>query len=470
VYTDNEFFNRVLERSLYDLRMLWSSDDDGSRFTVAGTPWFDALFGRDALIVGMQTLAFQPQIAREALRTLAKHQGTAIDESRMEEPGKILHEMRRGEVSQTNELPFKRFYGSVDSTPLFLLLAAEYYAWTADVGLARELAPNIVAALDWIDAYGDRNRDGYIEYYNPRSSGLLNQGWKDSDDAICHFDGTLAPAPIALVEAQSYVYAAKTRLAPLLRSLGHDALAERILREARLLKRRFERDYWRPDPGYYALALDGSDLPCASVSSNPGHALWSGIVGKRRARSVVETLLGEDLFSGWGIRTLSQRNPRYNPLGYHLGTVWPHDNAIAAMGFKMYGFEDETNEVATALFDAAMTFPYSRLPELFGGEARTAHHSPVSYPVACRPQAWAAGAMPMLLQAILGLRAAGYEDTLQVVQPRLPYWLSRVHVRGLRVGEGEVDLTLARNGKETDVQIGRVTGGIRVELLKRWPI
>jgi glycogen debranching enzyme len=470
VFTDNEFFNKALERSLKDLRMLWDESEEGVRFPAAGTPWFDALFGRDSLMMGLQTLAFRPQIARETLKSLARWQGKRFDPWRDEEPGKIPHELRQGEVSRAGELPYRRYYGSVDSTLLFLLLIAEYYAWTGDRRLLRELRPHLLAAVDWLHGYADSAGDGYVDYAKHSELGLVNQGWKDSSDAIMHADGSLAEAPIALVEVQGYAYAAKRRLGPALEAIGLPDVARKLAREARILRRRFLKDFWLPDEQFYALALDDERRPCAVVASNVGHALWSGIVTRERAAEVVERMLANDLFSGWGIRTLSRSNPRYSPLGYHLGAVWPHDNAIAAFGFKMYGFEEEMNEVATALFDAAVSFPYYRLPELFSGDARTAHHAPVPYPVACRPQGWAAGAFPMLLHAVLGLRANAPEGVLQVVRPRLPYWLHSVQVRGLRVGRGSADLLFTRKGQRTRVEVLGTTGGLRVSPFRHWPL
>ncbi len=469
VFTDNEFFNAALNRSLGDLRMLWSEDSDKRHFPAAGTPWYDTVFGRDSAIVSMQSVAFRPDIARECLRVLASHQGREISPWRDEEPGKIIHEARRGEMSATGELPYGAYYGSVDSTPLFLWLAGEYYAWTADVRLMRELRPALVAALDWLANYADLDGDGYIEYEKHSATGLVNQGWKDSTDSIFHAEGTPARPPVALVEVQGYVYAAKRALAPVFSALSDEEKAARLLREARALRRRFNRDFWLEDEQFLALARDGDNRPCAVITSNPGHALWSGIAYRERAARVVERLLRNDMFSGWGIRTLSTGSVRYNPIGYHLGTVWPHDNAIAAMGFKRYGFEDELCELATALFDASTAFPYYRLPELFGGQARSAHHAPVPYPVACRPQAWAAGALPMMLHAVLGLRANGPAKELQVVRPRLPHWLDHVQVKGLRVGRGHVDLSFQRRGMRTEVHVLDSSGGIRVTRPRKWP-
>ncbi len=469
IYTDNDFYNAVLERSLADLRMLWNHEGQGGAYPAAGTPWYDTLFGRDSSVVGLQTLALKPQIARHCLATLARWQGKKFDPWRDEEPGKMLHELRQGELTQTGELPFSPYYGSVDSTPLFLWLASEYYQWTGDMELLGHLETNLRAALHWLKEYGFTGANGYVAYERRSAKGLVNQGWKDSWDAIIHADGSLVEPPIALVEVQGYVYAALRKLAPLFAALGDGETAEGLLRETGALKRRFNRDFWLPE-GFYALALDGHGRPAASTTSNPGHALWAGIAYQRHAKQVVQRLMRNDMFSGWGIRTLSTSSGRYNPYGYHLGTVWPHDNAIIAMGFKRYGFEEELNEVATALFDAARAFPYYRLPELFGGAARSAHHAPVPYPVACRPQAWAAGSFPLITQAILGFCPDGPGNRLYIVRPVMPEWLENVQVEGLRVGRGEVDLYYERRGGRTRVHVLDIRGDLKVEMVRRWPV
>ncbi len=469
ILTDNDFYNAVLQRSLTDLRMLWNHNGDTGSYPAAGTPWFDTLFGRDSCITALQTLSLKPDIARHCLTILARWQGKNLDPWRDEEPGKILHELRQGELTNTHELPFSPYFGSIDSTPLFLWLTSEYYQWTADLDLLRQMEPNLRAALSWIERYGDADNDGYVEYERRSAKGLVNQGWKDSGDSIIHADGTLMEPPIALVEVQGYVYAAKRKLAQLFSALGDEETAHRLLREAASLKRRFNRDFWLKE-GFYALALDGRHRPAASTTSNPGHALWTGIAYRPYAAQVVQRLLRNDMFSGWGIRTLSTTSPRFNPFGYHLGTVWPHDNSIIAMGFKKYGFQDELNEVATALFDAARAFPYYRLPELFGGSARSAHHTPVPYPVACRPQAWAAGAFPLITQAILGLHPDAPNGRLLIVRPVLPQWLEHVQVEGLRVGQGEADLYYERRGRRTRVHVLNTRGGLKVDLANRWPL
>ncbi|HYM15116.1 MAG TPA: glycogen debranching N-terminal domain-containing protein [Dehalococcoidia bacterium] len=470
ILTDNEFFNRVIQRSLSDVRMLWGENEEGDAYPAAGTPWFDALFGRDSCIVSMQMLAYRPELARSTLRLLAKWQGTKLDPTHDEEPGKILHELRFDELSRAGELPYGPYYGSIDSTPLFLMAFAEHYAWTADLKLARELMPAVRAALTWMDTYGDVTGGGYLAYEKHSQKGLVNQGWKDSYDAVVHADGALATPPIALAEAQAYAYAARRRLAPILERLGEKGLAASNRERAEALRRRFNEDFWLEDQRFFAMALDGQRHPVASIATNPAHGLWCGIIDPARAGEVTGRLMQHDVFSGWGLRTLASGSPRFNPIGYHVGSVWPHDNSIAAMGFKMYGFEDELNELASALFDAATSFPNFRLPELFGGEVRSAHNTPVPYPVACRPQSWAAGALPLITQAILGLKAEAPEKRLRIVNPRLPYWLNSVHVRGLRVGNGHVTLHYRRGPGGTHVEVQKATAGIEVVVSNRWPL
>lgn len=466
IETDNDFFNAVLARSLADLRMLWNHQAAGRGYPAAGTPWYDTLFGRDTCIVGLQTLSLNPMIARDCLASVARWQGKKFDPWRDEEPGKILHELRQGELTQTGELPFSPYFGSVDSTPLFLWLAGEYFAWTGDRDLLAQLETNLRAALHWLTRYGDAN-SGYVDYEKRSSKGLVNQGWKDSEDCILHADGTIVLPPIALIEVAGYTYAAFQKLAPVFAALGDEETAAELLQKSATLKRRFNHDF-RLANGFYALALDGAGHPASSVTSNPGHALWAGVIQDASAAPLVERLMREDMFSGWGIRTLSTESPRFNPQGYHTGAVWPHDNSIVAMGFKRYGFESDLNTVASGLFDAARAFLYYRLPELFGGAERSVHQAPVPYPVACRPQAWAAGAFPLITQAILGLCPDAANNRLFIVRPRLPDWLGSIRIEGLRVGSGEVNLYYERRRSRTVVHV-RDTKGVSVEMVRRWP-
>jgi glycogen debranching enzyme len=365
-------------------------------------------------------------------------------------------------------LPYQRYYGSVDSTPLFLLLAAEYFHWTADLEFLSSLLPAIEAALRWLRDYGDPDGDGFVECRTDSQDGLRNQGWKDSDEAIIHADGSFCEGAIALPEVQGYVYAAYERLAPLIEALGDMTQAEKLRTEAARLRRRFNRRFWLRDAGHPAMALDGQKRPSELMSSNAGQVLWSGMLNHQRAADVRAALFSNDMFTGWGLRTLSSNAGSYYPLGYHVGTVWPHDNGIIALGLKRYGFDAEVKEIATALFDAAREFPDYRLPELFGGQPRTEFGPPVPYPVACRPQAWAAGTWLHLLQAMLGLVPDAPHQRLFVVRPRLPFWLSDVDLTGIRVGRGRVDLHVHSSKGRTRVE-ATCHGDVEVHVTSTWP-
>jgi glycogen debranching enzyme len=460
--TSNLGLSRFLDRSVLDLRMLLSRDDQGGQYLDAGVPWFSALFGRDSLITAYECLGVNPELAWDVLRGLAVLQGTREDEWREEEPGKILHEVRVGELAGADEIPHTPYYGSVDATPLWLVLLTYAYAWTGDLDAVRELWPNALAALGWIDRYGDLDGDGYVEYRKRSTKGLDNQGWKDSWDAIVHPDGSLATGPIALVEVQGYVYQAKARLAWIAAALGEGELGARLAREAEELKQRFNQDFWLEREGYLALALDGDKRPVASMTSNPGHCLWSGIVDGEKAPRVARKLLGPGLASGWGIRTLSARHRPFDPLGYHRGTVWPHDNALIAHGLKQYGFDREAIEVIDQLSMAGIHFSLARYPELFCGFAREDVPLPVEYPVACRPQAWASGAPLLMLRSYGGLTADAPDGKLYIVRPQLPEWLDSIEIRGMRVGKARVDLAFSSRDGVTAVQVPRKEGDIEV--------
>ena len=381
-----------------------------------------------------------PDVARGTLLVLAGLQADADEEWRDAEPGKILHELRVGELARTGQIPHTPYYGTVDATPLFLMVAGGYYRWTLDLDTMRRLRPAMDAALAWIDEWGDRDGDGFVEYERRSPAGLRNQGWKDSDDSIMHADGTLAQGPIALVEVQGYVYEAKLRIADVYAALGEDAVAGRLRLEAAALRAAFNEAFWMADEGFFALALDGDKQQVRSVTSNPAHCLYCGIVDDEKARLVAERLMASDMFSGWGIRTLSSLSPAYNPMSYHNGSVWPHDNAIAAAGLKRYGFDVATSRIAAALFDVASGARDSRLPELFCGFSRSESRAIVAYPVACIPQAWAAAAPFMLVQALLGISAHAPDKQLVVDRPRLPEWLASVELRDIRIGGARVSL------------------------------
>jgi glycogen debranching enzyme len=467
IATSNGLFDTVLAQAREDLIALEGGDGD-LRYTAAGIPWYATLFGRDAILTALLDLWISPGGARETLRLLARFQGTRDDPWRDEEPGKILHELRRGEVANLNLVPFAPYYGSIDATPLWVWLLGLYYRATGDLDLVRELEPNLEAALAWIDGPGDQDGDGFVEYRRRSSSGLVNQGWKDSWDSIVHADGSLAEGPIALCEVQAYVYAARRAAADLYRALGRGARAQGLDYQAMMLRRAFDERFWMDDEGTYCLALDGEKRQLGVIASNAGHALACGIVPEDKASRLVHRLMAEDLFSGWGLRTLSSREVRYNPSGYHVGTVWPHDTALVALGMKRYGEEDSALELCRSLFEAARHFPQFRLPELFCGFARSAFGVPVRYPVACSPQAWAAATPGACVQAMLGFHADALAGELRIARPRLPPAIDRVHVTGIPVGKGSVDLRYERVGDHTAVDVARIEGDVRVAYADRW--
>jgi glycogen debranching enzyme len=455
VTTDHALLNRLLKRSLADLRVL-SLSVDGGFLPVAGIPWFAVPFGRDALITALQTLVFKPEIAVGTLRFLARHQGQQVVHNRQEEPGKILHEMRYGEMARLGEIPHTPYFGTVDATPLFLLLFAETMRWLDDERLFAELEPNVRAALDWVDHYGDVDGDGYVEH--PRGShsagNLSNQGWKDSKDALQWPDGTYPEGPVALVEVQGYVYAAKQELSRLYARHGDAERADRLAAEAADLKTRFNRDFWLPEQGYYAQALDGQKRPIPTVTSNPGHCLLADLLTDDHQDAVVKRLLAPDMEGGWGIRTVSDRELSFNPMSYHNGSVWPHDNALIAAGLMRRGYATEALQVFQAVMDSAMHFRYLRLPELYCGFARDRryYNIPAEYPVSCSPQAWAAGTMVHFFQTLLGLEvdAAGPQIRLA---PHFPDGLNRVEIRNLRVGWHLLDLLISRANADAPIYV-----------------
>ncbi|HEY3522223.1 MAG TPA: hypothetical protein VGK63_00845, partial [Candidatus Limnocylindrales bacterium] len=418
----------------------------------------------DAILIALQSLAFRPQVAIEALGVLAARQATAADDWRDAEPGKILHELRTGEMARDGELPFTPYFGSIDATPLWLILLGATYDWTGDPGLLDRFWPNALAALAWIDRFGDRDGDLFVEYMRRSDRGLVNQGWKDSADAVRDRSGRLAQPPIALAEVQGYVFDAKRRMAHLAGVRGEAELAAKLEREAEALRARFEEAFWIGDVGYYAMALDGDKRQADAIASNAGHCLWSGIVAKERAQQVADRLLDRDLFSGWGIRTYAARQPGYNPIGYHTGTVWPHDTSLVAAGLKRYGFHDEANLLIGRVLEAAQQFPAYRLPELFCGFERDDTSVPVPYPVACSPQGWAAGSPLLFLQTMLGLEAHADRGELELRRPELPGWLRSVRVTNLRVGDAVVDLLFHTYRGTTSAEVLRKVGDLSVTI------
>ncbi len=457
VRTDDEFFNTALRQSVTDLRAL-TIEWKGSTAICAGIPWFTAPFGRDSILTCLQTLMVRPALSRDTLRFLAAYQGQVEDDWTEEEPGRILHELRRGEMASCNEIPHVPYYGSVDATPLFLVLLGEAVRWTGDLNLARELLPAAERALHWIDEYGDCDGDGFVEYAPRTPKGLLNQGWKDSGDGVCYPDGSMPRHPIALVEVQGYVFDAKMRMAELYAALGRPEQADRLRAEAEELRVRINEAFWMEDQGFYGLALDGDKQLLPTMASNPGHLLWSGVPDHEQARRMADQLLGDEFFSGWGVRTLARHQPIYNPLSYHNGTIWPHDNSIIAMGLARYGLRREASIIMEALFEAALHFRYHRLPELFCGIWRGETDAPVAYPVSCSPQAWAAGALFLILQGVLGIEPDGLNGALQLVEPHLPRRLRFLDLLRMEVAGTRISLQFSRQGERTMVNVLGVEG------------
>jgi glycogen debranching enzyme len=464
IASDNELLDLVIQRSLADLRLLTTDGPNpGERYVAAGVPWYTTLFGRDAIITGLQTLAFRPEIAIEALEVLAARQADTVDDWRDAEPGKILHELRTGEMARAGELPYSPYYGTVDATPLWLVLLGATYDWTGDRGLVDRLWPHALAALRWIDDYGT-GADGFVTYERRSPEGQVNQGWKDSEDSVRDRTGATTEPPIALAEVQGYVYDAKLRMAGLADMRGETELATRLRREAADLRASFEAAFWLPDLQFYAMAIGRDGHAADAVGSNVGHCLWSGVVGVDRAAAVMARLTAPDLDSGWGIRTYASRQPGYNPISYHLGSVWPHDNALVIAGLKRYGFDEAANQLAGSIFEAAQRFDGFRLPELFCGFARTDIDAPVPYPVACSPQAWAAGAPLHILSSMLGFRANAARGELELLRPHLPAWLSKVAIDNLRVGGASVDLLFRRRHGTTSAEVVRKSGDLAITI------
>jgi glycogen debranching enzyme len=459
----NELFGSLLRRSAADLTSIITQTTEGT-FIMAGIPWFATLFGRDSLITALSLLPFNPQIAVRTLTALAKLQGTQIDELRDEQPGKIVHETRLGEMAATNEVPFGRYYGSVDSTPLFLWVLGLCVINTGDLELADRLWPNAERAIEWIERWGDRDGDGYIEYMRETPRGLANQGWKDSFDAISHADGELAKAPIALAEVQGYVYAAYSTISEVARRLGHAEVAERLAERAEALKKAFIRDFWLERERTIALALDADKKPCKVVASNAGHCLATNLLDSHYGAAVCERLMSDDMFSGWGIRTLSTGARRYNPMSYHNGSVWPHDNALAAVGLARYGDRTAAQRVLQGLFQAATHLGVRSLPELFCGFPREQRLGPASYPVACYPQAWSAASIFAILQAIIGLEINSFDRRVVLDSPQLPPWFAWLKIGDLRVGDQAVSLQIKREAHGSAVEVLENRSALKVEI------
>jgi glycogen debranching enzyme len=447
-----ETFDASITRAVDDLRSLYIGGD-GDGVISAGIPWYSTVFGRDSVITSLETLSLNPRIAIDTLRYLARHQGTKENAYTEEQPGKIMHELRRGEMARSGEIPHVPYYGTIDATPLWLVLLHETWRWTGDDALVRELLPNARRALDWIDRYGDLDGDGLVEYARTSERGLVNQGWKDSGDGVPFPDGRLPAPPIALVEVQGYVYDAKVRAAAMFAQLGEYDTAQRLMSEADRLRQQVLDAFWLDELGTFALALDGEKRPIPTITSNAGHLLWSRLPDPARARRVVATLLAPDMFCGWGIRTLSARHPVFNPMSYHNGSVWPHDNALIVMGLSHYGLGASALPVVVAAQDAAIGASFNRLPELYCGMDRAGAPRPVQYPVSCSPQAWASGALFMMLQAVLGILPDAPGGALHIRNPVLPTQLGELTITNLRVGTSRVSLHFERHASRTLVNV-----------------
>ena len=461
IATSNAAFDRWVDRASADLALLITELETGP-YPYAGIPWFSVPFGRDALVTALQVLWINPALARGVLAYLSSAQAAERSSFHDAEPGKILHETRKGEMARLREVPFGRYYGGVDATPLFVILAGAYLKRTNDVAFCAELWPAIREALNWIEAFGDADGDGFIEYLRAEAGGLQNQGWKDSDSSIFHKDGSWGRGAVAVVEMQAYVVAAWRAAAEIASVLEDAKTSSRLLQKADALQTAINRRFWCEELGTYVLALDGDKRRCEISTSNAGHVLFCGVADEEKARKVRRNLMDPRMFSGWGIRTVATDASLYNPMSYHNGSIWPHDCSIAASGLSRYGMNDAAGRIFTALFDAACRFPDFRLPELFCGFPRHASEAPVSYPSACTPQAWASGAVFLMLQASLGIEIEAKTGTILVVNPHLPDWLDHVTVSDLAVGDSRATLHFRRGRDDVEVVMNVIEGPLRL--------
>jgi len=444
IKTSNTQFNHWLYRSEKDFISLLAHTDYG-KYPYAGVPWYNTAFGRDGIIAAMEILWINPEITKGVLLFLAANQAVDLMPEKDAEPGKILHEARNGEMANTGEIPFQQYYGTIDATPLFIMLAGMYYNRTADLELIKHIWPNIVAAVNWIDEYGDIDGDGFVEYIHKSENGLTNQGWKDSFDSIMHENNQLADPPIALCEVQSYVYGAKVHAAELALKLGHQNLSSKLFDEAAVLKANFNENFWDEELSSFVLALDGHKKPCRVKSSNAGHCLFTEIADIDKALILAETLLDSDMFSGWGVRTLSSQSGRYNPMSYHNGSIWPHDNALIAYGLSKYGLQKHVLKIMESIFDASLFIELQRVPELYCGFDRRKGIGPTAYPVACSPQAWSVGAVFMLLQSCLRIDINSINKTITFDRIMLPDYLNEIRLIDLKLENEKCSLIINRS-------------------------
>lgn len=453
IETDNEQFNHWINRSRFDLISLMADTPYG-KYPYAGVPWYNTAFGRDGIITALEVVWLVPDLARSVLQFLAANQSIDHNAASDAEPGKILHETRGGEMVNLNEVPFRQYYGSVDSTPLFVILAGEYFERTGDIVTIKSLWKNIELAVAWIDKYGDLDGDGFVEYKHKAENGLTNQGWKDSFDSVFHEDGRLAEPPIALCEVQGYVYMAKQKAARMAKHLGYTELASRWRKEAKQLKELFNEKFWDDQLECFVIGLDGKKRPCRVKTSNAGHVLFTGIASRGKALKVAKAMLAPDMFSGWGVRTVSSEAKNYNPMSYHNGSVWPHDVALIALGFSKYGMKEEVLRLMTGLFDASLFIPLQRLPELFCGFDRRKGEGPTSYPVACSPQAWSVAAVFILIKAILRIQIQPLKKRIVLKNPVMPAYLQQINIKGLPLQSTNTQLNLQISRHENDSMVG----------------